>query len=257
MSYLVVALVAGAASCLTFFAGFGLGTLLLPAFALFFPVPIAVVLTACVHLLNGLFKLVLVGRHADRQVVLRFGLPAILAALAGAKLLSWLSSSAPLATYTLRDRAFEVTPVKLVIAALMAAFALVELSRRVQSVALARPYLPLGGVISGFFGGLSGHQGAFRSVFLLRAGLDKDQLIGTGVVIAVLIDLSRLSIYASADTLAVLRTHGSIVLVGTATAFLGAYVGSRLLPKVTVRAIQLGVGVLLLLFAVALGLGLL
>jgi uncharacterized membrane protein YfcA len=40
MSYLVVCAVALLASALTFFSGFGLGTLLLPAFALFFPIEI-------------------------------------------------------------------------------------------------------------------------------------------------------------------------------------------------------------------------
>ena len=81
MTYLVVCSVALVASGLTFFSGFGLGTLLLPAFALFFPVEHAVALTAVVHFLNNLFKLALVGRHADRRVVVRFGIPAILAAV--------------------------------------------------------------------------------------------------------------------------------------------------------------------------------
>jgi hypothetical protein len=68
VTYLVVCSVALLASGLTFFSGFGLGTLLLPAFALFFPVEQAVALTAVVHFLNGLFKLGLVGRHADCRV---------------------------------------------------------------------------------------------------------------------------------------------------------------------------------------------
>ena len=41
MDYLIICLVALAASGLTLFSGFGLGTLLMPAFALFFPVPTA------------------------------------------------------------------------------------------------------------------------------------------------------------------------------------------------------------------------
>ena len=57
MSYLVICAVALLASTLTFYSGFGLGTLLLPAFALFVPVEQAVALTAVVHLLNSLFKL--------------------------------------------------------------------------------------------------------------------------------------------------------------------------------------------------------
>jgi len=42
MIYVVVMTVAFIASGLTFFSGFGLGTLLLPAFALFFPAEHAV-----------------------------------------------------------------------------------------------------------------------------------------------------------------------------------------------------------------------
>ena len=62
MSYLVICAVALLASGLTFFSGFGLGTLLLPAFALFFPIEQAVAMTAVVHFLNGLFKLGLAAR---------------------------------------------------------------------------------------------------------------------------------------------------------------------------------------------------
>lgn len=56
MDIVLIALVAFLGSGLTFFSGFGLGTVLLPAFALFFPVQIAVGLTAIVHFLNNLFK---------------------------------------------------------------------------------------------------------------------------------------------------------------------------------------------------------
>ncbi|MBI4550022.1 MAG: sulfite exporter TauE/SafE family protein, partial [Candidatus Omnitrophica bacterium] len=76
MEYFVIALAAAACSFLTFFSGFGLGTFLLPVFAIFFPLPLAISATAIVHLLNNLFKGALVGRYADRGSILRFGLPA-------------------------------------------------------------------------------------------------------------------------------------------------------------------------------------
>ena len=53
----LVAMVAFGASTLTFFSGFGLGTVLLPAFALFLPTPAAVAATAIVHFLNNALKL--------------------------------------------------------------------------------------------------------------------------------------------------------------------------------------------------------
>ena len=71
MEYVVVCAVALVVSALTLFSGFGLGTLLMPAFALFFPVPVAIAATAVVHLANNVFKVALVGRRADWSVVVR------------------------------------------------------------------------------------------------------------------------------------------------------------------------------------------
>lgn len=48
-SFVLVALAAASASALTLYSGFGLGTLLLPVFTLFFPVDIAVGATAVVR----------------------------------------------------------------------------------------------------------------------------------------------------------------------------------------------------------------
>jgi len=110
MDYLVVCLAALVASGLTLFSGFGLGTILTPVFATFFPVATAVAMTAVVHLANTLFKIGLVGRDADRPIVLRFGLPAALAAVGGAALLVLFTSLPPLGSYELAGRAHEITP---------------------------------------------------------------------------------------------------------------------------------------------------
>jgi len=84
MTYLLICLTVFLVSGLTLFSGFGLGTVPMPAFALFFPLPVAIAATAVVHLANNLFKLALVGRDADWGVVWRFTLPVALAAIAGA-----------------------------------------------------------------------------------------------------------------------------------------------------------------------------
>ncbi|MBU1405950.1 MAG: TSUP family transporter, partial [Proteobacteria bacterium] len=96
MSYLIICSVALAVSGLTLFSGFGLGTLLMPAFALFFPLEVAVGATAMVHLANNLFKAALFGKHADPGIVLKFSLPAALAAVLGALLLNRLSGMEPI-----------------------------------------------------------------------------------------------------------------------------------------------------------------
>ena len=47
----------------------------------------------------------------------------------------------------------------------------------------------------GFFGGLSGIQGALRSAFLIKSGLGKEPFIGSSTVSAVMVDIARLLIY--------------------------------------------------------------
>ncbi len=257
LTYLVICLVAFAASGLTLFSRFGLGTLLLPAFALFFPVEQAVALTAVVHFLNNLFKLALVGCHSDRRVVIRFGVPAILAALVGAWVLLQLSDLRPLATYTLFGRELRVMPVKLAMGLLLAVFALFDLVPCTRDMSFPPRYLPLGGALSGFFGGLAGMQGALRSAFLMRAGLSKEAFVATGVVLACLIDLTRLGVYVPALLAARTGLDYPLLAAAVLAAFAGAYLGTRYLKKVTLRGVQLLVAVMLLIVAMGLATGVL
>ena len=257
MTYLVICTVAFLASGLTFFSGFGLGTLLLPAFALFFPVEQAVAMTAVVHFLNGLFKLGLVGRQADRRVVLRFGLPAFVAALVGAGALVWLSGVDPLVTYTLAGREFHVTPAKLAIGVLLLLFASAELLPRFRDTSFGPQYLTLGGLLSGFFGGLSGMQGALRSAFLARAGLSKEAFVASGVVIACLIDVSRLGVYSRSLLTASARLDYGLLGAAVVSAFVGAFLGNRYLKKLTMQGVQRIVAVMLFIVAVGLVCGIL
>ena len=110
-------------------------------------------------------------RYANLAVVLRFGVPAILVSLLGAALLVWLSGTEPLATCQILGRVAQVTPIKLVVGGLLLFFGLADLLPVTQGLSFSPRYLPLGGALSGFFGGLSGMQGALRSAFLVRAGL--------------------------------------------------------------------------------------
>ncbi len=253
MEYIIICAASLITSGLTLFSGFGLGTLLLPAFALFFPIDLAIALTAIVHFLNNLFKLYLLGKHADKSVVLKFGLPAIVSALIGAQALIWLSDFDPLTTYSFFNRELIISPVKLVISFLMIIFALFEIVPRFENWSVDKKYLPIGGALSGFFGGISGHQGALRSAFLVRSGLSKESFIATGVMIACLVDVSRLSIYTSHFSSEGLSTNLYLLIAATLSAFLGAFIGNKLIKKVTMKGIQIIVSIML--FGIAIGLG--
>ncbi|MBT8070420.1 MAG: sulfite exporter TauE/SafE family protein [Gammaproteobacteria bacterium] len=249
-SFIAVSLAALFAAGLTMYSGFGLGTLLLPVFALFFPAEVAVVATAMVHGANNVFKVSLLGRHADREVVLKFGLPAIAAAVLGALALGWLAQSDSGLTIHVNEEVLsEITPVKLLIGLLMIGFALFELLPRFRKLEFERRYLPLGGVLSGFFGGLSGHQGALRSAFLAKAGLTTERFVGSNAAIGFLVDLTRISVYAALFTAAgghVSEFNGwPLVATGAVSAFFGVMLGKRFLHKVTMTSVQTLVGILL------------
>lgn len=164
--------------------------------------------------------------------------------------------------YTVGQHPCAMTLVKIVIGALIVVFALFELvpswEKRIQ---FNRKHLALGGALSGFFGGLSGHQGALRAAVLIHCGLSKEAFIATGVVCAGAVDCARLLTYG----LTYFSRHvdqviasGTLGLAGAATlaAFSGAYCGARLMKKVTMKMVQRIVGVMLMLVAVALGAGL-
>jgi uncharacterized protein len=242
---LIVCIASLLASALTLFSGFGLGTLLMPVVALFFPLELAIAMTAMVHLANNLFKIGLLGRKADRSVLLKFGLPAVGAAFIGASLLMYLGEVNPLYEYQAFGSNRQVSVLKLVIGVLIVSFVVLELSPTFAKI-------PLGGVISGFFGGLSGHQGAFRSMFLIKAGLEKEAFVATGVVLAVMVDLARMTIYGVGLSDESEMVEWTLVIGASISAFTGAYVAAKVLNKVTFRSVQLIVSALLIVVGVGL-----
>ena len=77
---------------------------------------------------------------------------------------------------------------------------------------------------------------------------------------AVIVDVSRLMIYGAvffSRHFDVMKEKGvgGLVLVGTMAAFAGSFTGARLLKKITLKTIQVVVGVMLLLLGAAIGAG--
>ena len=255
MEYFIVGIVAFFASLLSFFSGFGLGTLLMPAFALFLPIDEAISLTAVVHFLNNIVKFLLTRKEVNKSVFVRFGVPAIPAAFLGAYLLIYLSDMQQSFSLTIMGHPLIITPVNMIIGSLLVFFAVVDLSKRMQSLTVKKDWLWVGGLLSGFFGGLSGHQGAFRSLFLINSGLTKEGFVATSIAIALIVDIIRMSLYATNYLKTGLDEHFSILLVAFLTAFAGAIGGRILLKKVTIHSIRILVAILLVIIGLGLLLG--
>jgi len=257
MEYIIISITVLLGAGLTFFSGFGLGTLMLPVFSLFFPLPIAIGATAVVHLANNIFKFGLVYKHIHYPTLLRFGIPALIFALVGSFLLKFIGDIDIVHSYEMNGHLFEMTYLKIVIGSLMIFFAWFDLDPRFNNLQVKKEWIPLGGALSGFFGGVSGHQGAFRSAFLTKAGLTKEQFIGTSNAIALIIDLSRIIVYIETINITALSEEKGILGAGILFAFVGTYFGKELVKKITLKGIQKVVGVLLFLLGTLFILGIL
>lgn len=252
---IIICIVACLASLLTFYSGFGLGTLLTPVFALFFPIETAVALTGVVHLLNGVFKLLLVYENINVRLALKFGLTAFVFSITGALLLHYMASIKHVYVYSLFNYQFSLVPVKVVLGLLLIGFAGIELMPGLRQKQV-NGGIWFGGAITGFFGGLTGNQGALRTAFLLREGLSKEAFIATGTAIGLCIDVSRVSIYFNQFLQHKLSSQWPLLLAATASAFAGAWLGNRWLKKVSITFISNCVGILLIFMGVLLILGL-
>ena len=238
IAILFISLVSFIASLLTLFSGFGLGTLLMPVIALFLPVPVAVAITALVHLLNKVFKLLFLWRDVDRRALVQFGGSAMLAAMPGALLLTYIAQMNAIAQYEFYGRSYEIQPVKLVAGTLLILFASAERWPFLQRMQLKSLGLWIGGALSGFFGGLTGHQGAFRSAFLIKQDFNERAFIATNAAVAVMVDATRLSIYGLTFNMLTLKGQGSMIACAAIASFLGVWGASRYIEKVTMCSIQ-------------------
>lgn len=246
-----------AASLLTFFSGFGLGTLLMPVMLLWFPPPLAIALTGLVHALNSLFKVSLTFRSINYGVLKRFGVTAVVASFIGSYLLLQLGKLPVWFEYEFSGVHAEIGPLKMLVATLMMVFVFLEAMPAVKRWAFPEQWMPLGGIVSGFFGGLTGNQGALRSAFLIRAGMSKESFVATSAMIALLIDATRLGNYSQGVFSRYSNDLSTPVLFALSGALIGTLIGNRLLAKVTLEFVQKTVMAFLLVVAVMLAAGIL
>jgi uncharacterized membrane protein YfcA len=256
MEIIIISLVAFFAAILTFFSGFGLGTILTPVMMIFFPVDVAIAFTGIVHFSNNIFKLFIVGQKADKKVLIRFGIPAVFAAFLGSYVLINMDTDYVMYSYNFMGELQSISYVKFLISLLLIVFALIDLIPFFKKLKFGEKSLPIGGFLSGFFGGLSGNQGALRSSFLIKLNLEKQTFIATTVIISFFVDLIRLGVYSTNLLKINIGDYLILGLCSVIAAIMGAFIGNKLLKKVTIDSIRTLVACLVLLLASGLLLGL-
>lgn len=233
LAVVAVAFIAGGTATIT---GFGIGSLLTPLLALRLGTQLAVAAVAVPHAAGTALRCVRLRHSIDWPVLWKFGIPSAAGGLAGALGQGELSN-------------LMLTRVLGGLLLLAGVSGLASLTVRLQ---LRGPWAILGGLLSGFFGGLVGNQGGIRSAALLGVSLSPERFVATATASALVVDAVRLPVYLYHSGGALVK-YGPLVGLAIAGALAGTLYGERVLrrlPENRFRRIVSG-------FLVVLGLGLL
>jgi len=148
----------------------------------------------------------------------------------------------------------ELDALKTTLGFLILFFALFEVLPSLKELKFGEKWIVPGGILSGFFGGLSGHQGALRSAFLIKTFLKKESFVATGAAIALLVDAIRISTYYFSGSIhaTILTSNKEMLIIALTAAFAGAIAGKQLLKKIKLPFIQKIVAVFMSVIAVLL-----
>lgn len=167
------------AAALTVPAGFGLATMLTPVVLLWLPPHEAIAVVAVIHGAHNAWKLKVLRSNINLDAVKRYGWALILGAIIGSLLQSKIPSN----------------PLLLVVGIALIILPLLSVTEKWTKLRLGETEDRIGGFGSGFFGGLTGHQGALRALFLQKRLPDKLTYAATASVLALVVDLTRIPIY--------------------------------------------------------------
>lgn len=167
------------ASALTVPAGFGLSTMLTPITLLLMSPHEAVAVVAIIHGIHNGAKYISLRDYVDFEAVKHYGVWLIIGSILGALL----------------NNGVPQKPLLAVIGIFLIILPILTLSERWTNYKIPEANDKIGGFGSGFMGGLSGHQGALRAMFLTRRLRDKMNYAATASILALCVDLSRIPVY--------------------------------------------------------------
>jgi uncharacterized membrane protein YfcA len=174
----------------------------------------AVAVVGIVHGSHNAWKLKVLRSSVDYSAVRRYGWAMVVGALLGAAL----------------NTAVEADPLLLIVGVALVVLPLLSISERWTNVRLPDAEDRIGGFGSGFFGGLTGHQGALRAMFLQKRLPNKTEYAATAAVLALVVDVTRVPVYVALEGWQILDA-GWLIMGLVLAAILGVQLGKRWLKK--------------------------
>ncbi len=197
-------------------AGFGAATVLTPIASWFMDIKTAVAIVACFHLFGNGSRLYFFGRQIRWPMVLWFGVTGVACSFAGA---SWAAR-------------LPAPQIRAALGIFLLCYVVAEVLHLTAARVPATPAtLLVGGASSGLVAGIIGTGGAIRSVCLLAFGLPKEAYLGTSACLALLVDATRVPVYLTQHFIPGTMVPVLLSLIGVA--FAGAWVGQRLVRRVS------------------------
>jgi uncharacterized membrane protein YfcA len=218
----LVAVTAGAVAGV---AGFAIGSLLTPMFALLVGTKTAVAAVSLPHFVGTAVRWWLLRSNVDRPLLWRFGITSAAGGLTGA-LLHESASSQTLA---------------MIFGALLVFAGASQMTGYAERWRLHGAVAWVAGAISGFFGGLVGNQGGIRSAAMLEFDVTKDRFVATATAVALLVDVARVPVYLVVEGKQVMAL-APYVLTATIGVILGTFAARPLLARVPERRFRFVVG---------------
>ncbi len=230
---LIVAAVGVAAGAIAAVAGFGIGSLLTPTFAVQTGAKLAVAAVAIPHFVGTLQRYWLLRQHVDRRVLLGFGLASAAGGLVGALLHVWLSSRV----------------LTIVFGVLLIVAAIAEVTGWMQKVHWGRRAAWFAGALSGAFGGMVGNQGSIRSAAMLGFHVPKESFVATATAIGLFVDGARLPVYLVTQWREIVDVW-PLLVAATIGVVLGTVMGAQVLKRIAQPVFRRAIAVLLLALGV-------
>lgn len=219
-------------------AGFGIGSVLTPLFAVRVGTKLAVAAVSVPHLIATALRFALIREHVDKRVFLSFGLTSAAGGLIGALFHAQFSSAI----------------LGYILGALLVFAGVMGITGWSRKLRFEGDAAWIAGALSGVFGGLVGNQGGIRSAAMLGMRVSKESFVATATAIALLVDSARMPIYAVMQSKQVLQIW-PVLLLAVIGVIVGTMAGERVLRKIPeplfrrlVSLIILGLGISMLLY---------
>jgi uncharacterized membrane protein YfcA len=217
-------------------SGFGISTIMVPVMLFFFPPPITLLFVAIIHWFGDLWKIFLFKHGFNWKVILGFGIPGTIASYIGARITLNFSQE----TLALLVGIFLISYV---------IFVTLDPKFRLKQTLFAAG---MGGVLSGFTGGLTGVAGgAIRAAILTAFDFKKEIFVFTTGILGMSLDFARIFGYIMGGSRLPTELISGIPFFIAAT-FVGAEIGKKIINKIPQKKFRMMVSVFLLLIGVRL-----